>query len=230
MTFLYTGPSWAASSYPVNDDATNLGREWGLPHINLSSPGSTVLTCTRAIHSSGPIVWIYNEPLGDLTPITGLSFEEFVTREDWKDIREECNQHCLAKINALGNPVLLIGGHSDVVNCDYPNIVVGHASWQKWIAEQAGMRVTDVIEVTPADSGNYNLANCWGPEGMHNAMHQNPDIKPVPSLVDSMWDMFYFWKELENRNWFYEAHPNKQGNVEFAKFLKPVVENFLSTT
>ena len=31
--FLYTGPSWAANSYPIDENTTNLAQQWGFDYI-----------------------------------------------------------------------------------------------------------------------------------------------------------------------------------------------------
>ena len=59
-------------------------------------------------------------------------------------------------------------------------------------------------------------------------LHENPAIAPDKQLLDSIWDIFFFWKELEKANLFYECHPNYNGNKLFAEFLKPTVLNFLN--
>ena len=58
-------------------------------------------------------------------------------------------------------------------------------------------------------------------------LHENPAIAPDKQLLDSIWDIFFFWKELEKANLFYEVHPNRRATVEFAKFLLPTVTKFL---
>jgi len=228
--FIYTGPSWAASSWPLDAATTNLAKEWGLDFHDHARFGTGVLgSYIRLVNSPrAPVVWVYNEPILCLEDATTLTFKEFIQRLDWRDIWEECNQFCLNKINSLNKPVLLIGAHSDIVNCDYPNITVGHPSWQKFLANQAGMTVNNgVIHVTLDDGANISMQHCWGAEVVHRFMHENPDIDPEPSLVDSVWDTFFFWKELEKHDLFNDVHPNFKGNVLFAEHLKPTVVKFL---
>jgi len=232
MNFTYTGPSWAASSYPVTDsNVTNLSRLWDIQCKDQSRPGSSVLSCVKMIKkekSSAPIVWIYNEPLGDLIEITGMEQKEFLARLDWKDIQKECNQYCLNAISSLNRPVLLIGGHCDIVDCNYANITVGHRSWQRFLAEQAGMITRKgKINVTMDDGGSFSFSHCWGAELAHKFMHENPDITLDSELVNNIWDIFFFWKALEKEDLFYEVHPNRRGNVLFAEHLKPTVIKFL---
>lgn len=230
--FLYTGPSWAKNSYPINRVSTNLAQQWGFDYIDLTLPGQGNHSCFEQIkkHSDNlPVIWLYCEPLLSLTQATGMSMTEFVVSENWRSIREACNQYCLDLINSLPNPVFLIGAHADIVDFknSKSNIIVGEASWQKWLAQQAGLTVDSHIHVTPKDGGNYKFDHCWGAETVHRFLHDTPTIDPVPSLVDAVWDMYYFWQYLVEQGWFFEVHPNKHGNQEFAKFIKPLIENFL---
>jgi hypothetical protein len=232
-SYIYAGPSWAAFSYPISEDSTNLSKEWKIKNISVAKGGSSVLEQldlikSKLIQQSLPIIWIYNEPLADLKKITGITMEEFVQREDWQLIMQQCSEFCFDQIDALGVPVLLIGGARDIQNCERKNITIGHASWQKWLAKQSGMNVIDnIIKVTPFDGGNYDLAQCWGAELVHQFLHSRTDINPNNRLLDAIWDIYYFWEELQRRDWFFEVHPNKRGNVEFANFLKPTVDKFL---
>lgn len=230
MTFAYSGPSWAASSYPVENNATNLARLWDLPNVNYSRPASTVLDCLKMIISGPriPVVWIYHEPFGCLTEATGLSKQQLIQRSDWRDVWEECNQFCLKQIADLNRPILLIGGHSDIVNCNHSNIVVGNASWQKFLANQAGMSIeNNAVRVKMDDGSDFTVDHCWGAEIIHRFMHENPEINPSVEITNSVWDIFFFWQELEKAGLFYQVHPNRQGNELFAEFLKPIVNNFL---
>lgn len=230
MRFVYTGPSWAASSYPLGIDATSLAKEWKIPYTDCSKPGSNVLECLNLVkaHSTLPLIWIYNEPLGCLTEATGLTKSDLLQRRDWKDVWDECNQYCLEKISGLNRPVLLIGGHSDIVNCNYPNITIGCKSWQKFLAEQSGMSIdNDKVHVKMDDGGDFDVSFCWGAEVLHRYMHEHPEISPATEVTNAIWDIFFFWKELEKANLFYDVHPNINGNRLFAEFLKPVVTKFL---
>jgi hypothetical protein len=233
MEFAYTGPSWAASSYPLDSKSTNLAKEWNIPSINYSMPASNVLSCLSRVNTvrSLPIVWVYHEPIACLTEATGLSKEQFMQRSDWKDIWEDCNQFCLKAINNLNRPVLLIGAHSDIVNCDYKNITVAHPSWQKFLARQAGMPIKDnTVNVKLDDGSDFFVSDCWGAEILHRFMHENPHITPSIEVTNAVWDIFFFWKELEKADLFFDVHPNYQGNKLFAEHLKPTVIKFLQET
>ena len=230
--FFYTGPSWAKNSYPIDTTTTNLAQQWGFDHIDGAGLGEGNHGCLSAAqrHANDmPIVWVYCEPLLSITPATGMSMEEFVVSENWQSIRETCNQYCLNLINSLPNPVFLIGAHADIVNFtnQKSTVTIGEPSWQKWMAQQSGLIVDDCIHVTPKDGGNYQFNYCWGAEIVHRFLHQNPTIKPTPSLLDAVWDSYYFWQYLEEQGWFFEVHPNRHSNIEFSKLLKPKIEKFL---
>jgi len=230
MKFAYTGPSWAASSYPLNANSTNLAKEWGIPFVDCSFPASNVLKCVEQVNLSPslPIVWIYNEPLLCLTEATGLTYAQLLKRSDWKEIHEECNQYCLEKIAGLNRPVLLFGGHCDIVNCNHSNVIVGHPSWQKFLAQKAQMNIDNgKVFVKMDDGGNFSVEHCWGGEVLHRFMHENPNIEPSVEITNAVWDVFFFWKELEKSNLFFDVHPNFQGNTLFAQETKTTVENFL---
>jgi hypothetical protein len=235
--FVYTGPSWAARSYDPPGtlefkNPTNLAKEWQIPFFDVSKPGTTILNRIYAVkeldNTTLPIVWVYNEPIGCLTEATGLSKEQFMQRSDWRDVWEDCNQFCLKTINDLNRPVLLIGAHSDIVNCDYKNITVAHPSWQKFLAHQAGMSIKyNTVNVKMDDGGDFFVSDCWGAEVLHKFMHEDPHITPSVEITNAVWDIFFFWKELEKANLFFDVHPNYQGNKLFAEHLTPTVIKFL---
>jgi len=232
--YLYGGASWAVSSFDAgNSVGTNLAKEWNIPYSNLTKAGYSVLESLQLIidnpNKTSPVIFIYHDPLSNLKEAVDMSFKEFLTREDWKTIRDRCDRFCLDKINSLDRPVLLIGALNKVANTEvYKNITVGHINWQLWLAEQAGMKVVDqTVYVTPADGGNFCLNYFWGAQAAHKFLHENPTVTPDKTLLDAIWDIFFFWKELEKANLFYEVHPNYNGNRLFAEFLKPTVLNFL---
>ena len=212
---IYTGPSWAFSSYPMEGETTNLAREWKISHVDFSRPGQPTVDIVKRLKNLEkklPVVWVYGEPLGSRYGLYPSDKPDLLKQENWWTLREEINQKCFQMIDSLNLPVLLIGGHSDIINCDYKNITVAYPSWQKWLGEQCNLTAPDV---------------CWGAEIAHDFIHRHPNFYPPKSLVDKMWEVINYWDELQRRNWFFEVHPNKQGNIEFAKFLKPVVDKFL---
>jgi len=223
---IYAGPSWAVSSYPDNQEpTTNLLTEWNLPAINTARKADSnfnQIEQIKNLDSRLPVIFLYCEPLAELGTTTGLTFKDFVESENWQEIWHTCNMACLNAIDNLSNPVALIGAHSDVDKNLTTSFVV-EQSWQKWIAQQADMKVANnIIDVNPADGGSYQLNRCWGAEVVHRYLHANTHINPHPSLLDAFWDIYFFWQELEKRNWFFDVHPNYLANVAFAKYTKNI--------
>lgn len=230
--FIYAGPSWAVTSYPDNaKETTNIAKEWQLNHSSIAKEGDSVLMQIKAIknlQSNLPVIFFYCEPLLDLEKITGMTLKNFVQSENWKEIWHQCNNYSLNALDQLDNPVALIGAHSDIDQNNTSCFII-EDSWQKWIAKKAGMKIKNgIINVAPLDGGNYSLSHCWGAEIVHRFLHCNSDINPHPSLLDAIWDIYFFWDELQKRNWFYEVHPNYIANVEFAKYTKNNVTDFIN--
>jgi len=237
MRYIYSGPSWAKSSFPTDHNSTNLARQWNLPYVDCSMLGASVTLNIKLIEkliekqdNNFPIIWVYNEPLADIEQACGMTVKELLTRDDWENIRNECNQFCLEQISKLGRPVLLIGGHSDITDCNFSNIHVACNSWQKFIAKRAGLLVNDTITGSYDSGTEFKIDRCWGAEVMHKQVYENPNITPVNTLIDSVWETFFFWKEIERLGWFYEVHPNKQATEAFADFLRPDIIKFLEDT
>jgi hypothetical protein len=237
MVFIYTGPSWAERSFEdpgKTIQPTNLAKQWGIECIQRARSGASVFQNANAIdfyYKTNPkhsIVWIYNEPILDIKAITGLSPREFLQRLDWQDLWNECNQACLQRIASIGCPVLLIGAHSDIVDCDHSNITVAHPSWQKWLAEKSGFDVTNnQIHVKISDREKFNIDRCWGAEIVQRYIRNNPDVDLDRDMVMSVWNMLEFWIQMSRTGWFSGCHPTRHATEKFAEFLKPTVTKFL---
>lgn len=225
MQFIYIGPSWANRSFDTPDDTdseiTSLIKEWNLEPINLSQCAFTNGMLLEKIKSffnknpyarSIPIVWLYAEPLTDSYRYGEPPVEEILEREDWWEIRKRVSNHILDDIAALGNPVALIGSHSDVPDCDHKNITVLHPSWQKFLAKETG----------------GNLENGWGGDVAHRLIMSDQRIKPSHSIVDAIVDLFAHWHRLELHGVFQICHPNVRGNKIFAQAIESDVKNWLS--
>ena len=246
--FIYIGPSWAAQNYEspesgIPEGCTNLAKEWGIPCVNRSRPGKRVLACIQDIKNLSndlPVVWIYGEPSFDLEYICNVTQEEFVIRDDWKMLRQQCNQVCLDEIANLNRPILLIGAHSDITDCAYDNITVGHPSYQKFLAKQAGLLADDnTVKFKNTHYASYisklvNLTDtvtineCWGVDIVHKTVyHGNNHALYNKDLVNCTADILNFWQLLENQGLFYQTHPTKKGVEMFAKETKDVVLKFL---
>jgi len=130
---------------------------------------------------------------------------------DWNEIRSSTNKKILKEISELDHPVVLIGAHSDIFDCNHSNITVIHPSWQKFLADTCGVKL------------NFG----WGAEVAHKFIISNPDIKPSYSIVDAISDTFNSWHKLEMNHLFQICHPNVLGNRLFAKEIKDPLFNWL---
>ncbi len=215
----YTGPSWAVRSFdePVERDrhgGTNLAKELGLDVVNLSQFGASNFQCYDIIKNYpekfDAVLWVYCEPFVDVELeklATVLSSENF-----W-DFRNTLNNNMLEKINNLGCPVGLIGGHSDITDCNFDNISVIHQSWQKFLANRASVE----------------LNHGWGAERAHLAIIRNDNIKPSKTAVELISDTLKSWAQLEMYGVFRWVHPNTKGNQLFAKEIENSVKCFIDT-
>jgi hypothetical protein len=214
MTPLYVGPSWAVRSYNTsNGDEqwyTSILKETQINALNLASEGSSNRTHLEIIQNTltfhrRPIIWIYCEPLLDLKYYTGTDYPDLIQREDWLEIRKSINRHILEDIAALNVPIALLGSHSDVVDCEYPNITVIEPSYQKYLCDSAGIQ--------------WNCLG-WGPEQMHKSILNNGHLRPSFSLIDAIVDTYGVWKKLELHGFFYDVHPTRLGVEKFSQAIR----------
>ena len=225
----YVGPTWAQKSFDSPNlllEPTNFAKQWQLPYIEQVFPSMPPLSIAQRVKTNLPIVWIYSDPWGNVPEITGIAFEEYVSRVDWFEIWQYCNNHILHAINNLGVPVLLIGTHCDIMACDnYPNITIAHASMQKWMAQQVGLLSNNQVCI-PTE--NIIINHCFASEIYSRFLYENPTINGNPVLNDLLIDHCIFWKQLENNGYMYDNHPTKKSYTQFAKVLRPKLINFLN--
>ena len=224
---LYVGSSWAVRSFDrpyenppkpgavAGRDYTNLAYELGLEVVDLSQFSISNLSCFNLVREYGDdydgVVWVYCEPIKDLTYNHYSTMEEFLTSDNFWALRSHTNSLVLKRLSELGCPVALIGGASDVENANYDNLTVIHPSWQKFLAERA----------------DVDLEHGWSADVAHYEMIQYPDLKPSMGLVDLMSSTFESWKKLEDHKLFNRAHPNTIGTQLFATHIKPSLNNWI---
>jgi hypothetical protein len=225
MTPIYIGPSWAARSYDTYDDTdieiTNIAKELELDVINLATPGYTNYQLLQKLqlhlvknpdHKNRPIIWFYSDPILDSWWYEDCPMETVIQLKEWRNIRESTNVKILEEFSKLDHPIALIGSHSDVWNCNHPNIEVIHPSWQKFLANECNIRL---------DIG-------WCADVAHRFIVSNPQIKPDYDMVDAVSETFGSWRKLEMYNLFQNVHPNIRGNKLFAQEIKQNLFNWLS--
>lgn len=225
---LYIGSSWAVRSfdrdyeYPptptevVGKDYTNLAHELGIDVVNLAKFDYSNIDCYNAIvnydQSFDGVVWIYCDPLKDLSASRGYTIEDFVKSTDIWNIQRSMNNYILKRISSLGCPIALIGGPGDVADADYKNLTVIHPSWQKFLAE--------LVNVTLEVGCDADLLQRYIKE-FSTHTPSNELIKLVGNTLDS-------WKQLEINKVFKFVHPNSKGTQFFANHIRPSLNTWVA--
>jgi hypothetical protein len=225
----YVGPTWAQKSFDSPElllEPTNFAKQWQLPYVEQVFPSTPPLTIAQKVRTDLPIVWVYSDPWGNVPEITGIAFKDYVSRTDWFEIWQHCNDHILRTINNIGVPILLIGTHCDIIACNnYPNINVAHASMQKWMAQQAGMLTNNQICIP---NENITINHCFAAEIYSRFLHENSKVDGDLILKDLLIDHWIFWKQLEKAGYMYDVHPTKKSYTQFAELLRPTLLDFLN--
>ena len=221
--FIYTGPSWGELSYePMQDfdvwpNYTNLAVEWNIPCYNVARRANNNYQCIDSVKSLNkdlPVVWIMCEPLVAILHNVPAQ-HEYLQSTNHLAFRQNLLHEQLSAMNDLGLPIGIVGAHSDIRQEDiynFSNLSIIHPSWQNFLASQVGV-----------ESRDYN----WGYEIAHVMFRVFPEVKPNDQLVMDMFDGLDFWKQLEKERVFCDVHPNKQGNIKFAEFIKQQVTDFI---
>ena len=232
--FTYVGPSWANRSFDSDPliPLTNLAKEWGIQHQDLTQCGSSNMTCLKRVKKWGhhkKIIWLLCEPLRNFfqrqTDWLDDSFYKtynkhvnmVLTHEDILSFRKEALYNEIKAVSKLDAEIGVIGAHSDTFSFfkDFSNIKVIHNSWQLWTGEE--LQIKDIPDVR------------WGADMVHILFRKYPEIEPSKHIVNEMHKMFKFWDELQEGGIFFANHPNNESTKKFAKFLLPEIERFLNT-
>ena len=224
---LYIGSSWAVRSFDkdyenppkatdvVGQDYTNLAYELGLDVVDLSQFNLSNLSCLNLIRQYNQdydaVVWVYCEPIKDIEYNQYSTIEEFLTKDNFWQLRTHTNTVILEQLSMLGKPIALIGGASDVDYVNHPNLTVIHPSWQKFLAQHAGL----------------NLEHGWSADVAHHDITRFPKIKPSAGLVDLISNTFDVWDKLATNNLFAKTHPNTAATKLFASHIKPGLNTWL---
>ena len=204
------GGSWAVRSFSNNFEPeldpgpadTNLIRELNLPVINLARFKLSNLQCLDIVKdykNCHGIVWIYSDPMKDVDDL-----QTFIMSNNFWQIRESVNQQILSDMDNFNIPIALIGGPSDVNNCDYKNISVIHPSWQKFLANLI----------------NIEFNQGWDAPYIHYKMLTYKNIQPSKQIVDALSENFENFKQLEHAGLIKGVHPTRLANELFAKEIK----------
>ena len=222
---LYVGPSWAYQSFdPVesNIPITNLNLELEINAINLSGNGLSNLECIDQVQkfkdNYDAIFWVYCEPIKDIEKLGISSIPDLVQNENFWSLRSEANCQILKKISNLSVPIAIVGAHSDIVDCSYPNITVIHDSWQKYLESL-------INSDWPEDE---KLNEGWGAEIVHSWIHNMNITRPSMTVLDRVSATFFSWTLLERAGLWHVVHPSKKGNELFSSKIKASTHSWLN--
>jgi len=230
MKILFAGDSWAAKGYTDDnydkspDDFlstdTRLADYWPVEYDSCFGIGrGNLYTLDRIVElqlpSTVPIVWVYSEPGRDWGRIQGRPDLEWLTKENYFDLRPALTEITLNKIrHTLKNPITFIGGLSDIDPdaADRAGVDVLHPSWQKWIA-------------TKLNSQWFKFG--WGASDVGWRMHRD-NVTPSRSLTFAWDELIREWCWWEEQGYFCHEHPTPLAHKEFAELLKPKLLEWLS--
>lgn len=225
-SFIYVGPSWAATSFG-HEEPTNLLEQWELSAVNYSQRGKRNLDFIRIpdYNIDRPCVWVFCEPLVELfkgvrNPQEGdrdyPGIASYLDAVDHRLHHSKLKRQQLEQMNNLGVPIGLIGSHCDVYESDIQgleNLSIIHPSWQQWMKDQC--QLTDFTLNFGCDIANNMIQEI----GFNNV--------PNKVLVDDIWNQYVTWNELQVQGLFHKTHPNRKSNIEFAKETRDAVVDFL---
>lgn len=215
---LYVGSSWANRSFDTPDgsesDHTNLAKELQLDIVDLSECAASNAWLAEKIRRYDKpfdaIIWIYAEPIRDKQWSPQL-MESYLKNENfWKE-RRKFNADTLIDISSFGKPVALIGGHSDIEECDHDNITVIHHSWQNFLSKFA----------------KIDEMQGWGAEVLHREIMLEKVNNPSVAVVDKISETFYHWHRMELNGVFNWCHPNKKGTKLFANEISSSINSWI---
>lgn len=226
--YLYVGPTWAQKSFDnKTDEFTNFAIEWNIPYTQYIIPSGSplkILDQIKKLNNLKPIIWVYSDPWGDITRITGLTFAEFMGSSDWDSIWKQCSEYTLNEIDKLNVPVFLFGTHCDVLFSEFSNIHIADRSMQSFMANQLSISMNAIPLL---DGRTISIDYCIAMELYYKFIYDNPTIHVDPKLKKRLDDLFDFWDVLRYNNLMYDVHPTMKSYKLYASFLKPNLKNFL---
>ena len=200
-SFIYVGPSWAATSFG-HEEPTNLLEQWKLSAVNYSQRGKRNLDFIRIpdYNIDRPCVWVFCEPLVELfkgvrNPQEGdrdyPGIASYLDSVDHRLHHSKLKRQQLEQMNNLGVPIGLIGSHCDVYESDIQgleNLSIIHPSWQQWMKDQC--QLTDFTLNFGCDIANNNieegLSYVVSNRGKNNAIEQVTIAYRIQPETDTM--------------------------------------------
>jgi len=223
-----------------------------------------------------PIIWLTCEPLGDCYYNSsehrmswphyeekeilddGSSVEEFIETllcsGDWRTARLKLFDMSLKRMNELGNPIGILGSHSDIFPEQveqYENLTVIESSWQKHIAEKCDIDPLEnyigpdfyhqTIKIFLKDKeivehmSKHNIdKHIHDPDKSGKLMDMIMNRKKIDweskidsDLINTVYDVYNHWERFEENKLFNWVHPSIQGNKIFYNKVKYKIKEFI---
>ena len=230
MKYIFAGDSWALKgfteeNYDQGNDSplpgdVRLADHWPWQYCHCLTPGRGNLACLQKLKQMNaapdvPVVWVFTEPGRDYKAITGNPEFDWIRSEEIFEIRKELIKQTFVRIkNEVPNPIGFIGGLADidVELAESLGFTVLHPSWQRWIAETL-------------NSQWFSFG--WGASDIGWRANYN-NITPSRAATFAWDEQIKEWCWWADQGYFCHEHPTPRANAEFAEYLKPRVEQWLS--
>lgn len=225
--FCWVGSSWAIKGFTqenyqnrlASSDDRRIPDYWGWPYQACCDYGKSTLDLldmlvAQELDPTLPIIWLYVEPGRDYGRLTGRPEHEWMTREDYFEIRDDLTKRILETIKqTLPNPIAFIG------DCDIASdeaetfgFDVLCPSWQAWIANKL-------------NSKWFKFG--WGASDVGWRMHAD-GVVPSRAVTFAWDDLIKEWCWWEEQGYFCHEHPTPLAHEQFAEYLKPKVTQWLN--
>lgn len=229
--FIFAGDSWALKAFTKENYSIGnhnplpgeirLADYWPWSYDVCVAPGQGNLSCLKKIQDKNidpnvPIIWVWTEPGRDYHLVTGRPEFEWIESENIFEIRKTLEKEIYYQIrNTLPNPIGLIGGLSDInINlAQHHGYDVLHPSWQQWIAHTLSSQW---------------FCTGWGAGDIGWRADYN-NVRPSKTATFAWDELIKEWCWWEEQGYFCHEHPSLRANQEFADFLKPKIEEWLTT-
>jgi len=231
----------------------------------------------RGLPNDVPIVWFSCDPVGNIYyrkenhDMSWPSYvednilyddvrcddwvESFLTSKDWREKRRHYFDTQLAEMNSLGNPIALMGSHTDVMKEQvekYENITLIESSWQRVLAEYCGIIplddymgvdfihqamkifIKDKEIVDHMRKSNLSKYEAWADNILAHFIHAYTSADEYSKrldddLVHNIHKTYAQWEQFEEAGVFTWVHPNIKGNEIFYDKVHKKLHKFIDT-
>lgn len=230
MTYIFAGDSWALKGFTEqNHNRGNTGHEpgdvrladhWPWPYQLALAPGQGNIAVLRRILALAPaphtpVIWVWTEPgrdYGHYYP--NADPHDWMRTEDLWSLRKQLERATLKTISeTIQNPIAFVGGLSDISSTAQEfGYTVLHPSWQSWIANKLCSK---------------HFEQGWGASDIGwRTVHNS--VTPSRTATFAWDEQIKEWCWWEEQGYFCHEHPSPRANQEFAEYLRPEVETWLT--